>query len=190
MQKAPVRRAALALVLAAAVLASGCGWGDDGDGGAESGQDHNAADVEFAQGMIPHHEQAIEMAELASSRARSDQVKDLAERIQAAQDPEIETMKGWLEDWDEPAEPSMDHGGSTDGGMMAEAEMVDLEGASGEAFDQLFLEMMTKHHQGAVDMAEREVSEGKFADAKELAERIIDTQQAEIEEMDELLSRI
>ena len=115
--------------------------------------DHNAADIAFASDMIPHHQQAVEMADLAAQRASNAQVKSLAAAIKAAQDPEIQTMSGWLSQWGQPV-PSdtdghdmadMSHGdGATMEGMMTDEEMQRLAAASGADFDQLWLELMIK----------------------------------------------
>jgi uncharacterized protein (DUF305 family) len=152
--------------------------------------EHNSADVEFAQMMIPHHEQAVEMAQLAATRAGSDGVKDLASRIEAAQSPEIQEMTGWLTEWGEDVEPTgeMDH--AADSGMMGDAEMAELEAASGTEFDRLFLEMMVAHHTGAIEMAETEIADGQFPEAIALAEAIKSAQEAEIAEMESLLEEL
>ena len=188
-------------ILALAVLAA-CGSDDDsvvGEGteattaasdGAESvdSAEHNDADVKFAQSMIPHHEQAVEMAQLATTRADSAKVKDLAVRIEAAQQPEIDTMTAWLEEWNEEIGGAMDHGEM--GGMMSEDDMSQLEAASGAEFDRMFLEMMKEHHQGAIDMAQTELDEGSYPPALDMAQEIIDGQTEEIEEIDELLAEM
>ena len=183
-----MRRLLCLTILSLAALAGTACGGDDSDTDAGAA-DHNNADVEFAQGMIPHHEQAIEMAELGLEQAESAEVKDLAQRIKDAQAPEIAEMKGWLESWDEPVEPEggmsgMDHG--ADSGMMSDTDMEKLEGAEGAEFDELFLAGMIEHHEGAVTMAEAEVENGQYEPAKELAQKIIDAQEAEIEEMKKL----
>ncbi|MDN3284961.1 DUF305 domain-containing protein [Streptomyces thermocarboxydus] len=202
-----VRRTAVVAAsgVAALVLAACGGSGDDtgaaGHGGhqatdaassapASQGQ-HNAADVSFAKGMIPHHRQAVEMADLAPDRARSAEVKKLAAEIEKAQAPEIEKLSGWLTSWGEtvPAEGAMEHsmhGGGMEGMMSAE-EMTALENASGEAFDTSFMEMMIKHHEGAVEMAKTEQSDGAHAPARKMAADIIASQSAEIEQMKKLL---
>ena len=175
---------------------------------------HNEADVSFAQGMTVHHQQAVEMAELAATRSQNPQVIDLAARIGAAQGPEISTLNSWLEEWgaDVPSADmgggmgGMDHGGTGGmdgmdgmdgmggmggmGGMMTPEQMTQLEQASGPAFDRLFLEMMTEHHTGAVEMARTELAEGSDPRATGLAQTIIDTQQAEIDEMAQLLTQL
>jgi uncharacterized protein (DUF305 family) len=159
-----------------------------------SSKAYNDADIQFSQGMIPHHEQAVEMADVALATAESSQVKDLATRIKAAQDPEILQMTGWLNDWDKPLTASsdmgdMDHGsgGGPSMGLMTAAEMAELEAATGAEFDAMFLDMMIRHHQGAIDMATQEQSKGKFADARNAADSIVTSQQAEIDEMKALL---
>lgn len=185
--------AGAALTMAAVLSACGGGGHDMGSmGGATSSvaasADHNQADVAFAQGMIPHHAQAIEMADLVPSRASDPKVKELATQIKAAQDPEIATMKGWLQSWGQPVPASMsgmDHGSGS--GMMSASEMKDLENANGAAFDKLFLTLMVKHHEGAVAMAKKEQASGKYAPAKDLAGQIIAAQEKEIATMKGLL---
>lgn len=199
--------ASAALLLTAALTLTGCGGEGSGmnGGSAQPAQEFNEADVTFAQEMIPHHVQAIEMAQLAEDRGESDEVKQLAVDVGAAQGPEIEQLTAWLEEWDAdgPSE-SGDHdghgdmgdddtGGDTDdssevSGMMSEDDMAMLEDASGAEFDQMFLEMMIDHHRGAVSMAEIEVDEGEHADAIAMAKRIVTTQEDEIRQMEQLLS--
>ena len=188
------------LVAAAlAVLPVACGP-DDGGHGAEHGQESDAAafnesDVAFAEQMIPHHAQAVDMADLADERAAAPEVGDLAQRIRAAQQPEIDLMEGWLKEWGHPMEEGMDHGDMdmsdmdmSEMGMMSDQAMERLESASGEEFDRLFLSGMREHHLGAVTMAEEELRSGKSPEAKKLAREIIDTQRAEIEEIEALLA--
>jgi len=148
----------------------------------------NDPDVSFAQGMIPHHEQAVEMADLAFEPAREAgaEVVDLATRVKAAQDPEIQQMTGWLEAWDQPMEMSEGDMGSMEG-MMSEEEMAALEAASGTDLDRMWLEMMSAHHQSAIAMAQTEQADGMNAEAIALAGQIIAAQQAEIDEMRGLL---
>jgi uncharacterized protein (DUF305 family) len=177
---------------------------------------HNAADLAFAQQMIVHHQGAIEMADLAPTRAASQQVKDLAVRIKAAQGPEIQQMQGWLTTWGA-AMPSstnasssedttgMDMGGMgsqgqmTSGGvttamsipgMMSDADMQQLTAASGTEFDRLFLQQMIVHHQGALEMAGTELAQGSSAAALALAQSIKTSQTAEITEMQQMLQTL
>jgi uncharacterized protein (DUF305 family) len=158
----------------------------------------NAADVAFAQEMIPHHAQAVDMAGTAVSQATSAQVKVLALQIKAAQDPEIATMTGWLTTWGQKVPDTsmgtgsgMDMGGMPKGeGMMSDSDMTRLSAATGPAFDQFFLEMMVRHHTGAVKMAQQELADGKYEPAKQLAQTIITGQQAEIAEMNQMMASL
>ncbi|MFJ1864180.1 DUF305 domain-containing protein [Streptomyces sp. NPDC088097] len=150
----------------------------------------NAADTAFAQGMVPHHRQAIEMASLAPTRAESAEVKALAEEIKKAQDPEIATLSGWLTSWGQQV-PAADsgHEGHDMSSMMSSAEMDLLAKASGKAFDTEFLRLMVKHHEGAVAMARTERTEGAHQPAKDMADAIIRSQGAEISRMNALLAK-
>ncbi|MGX5184661.1 DUF305 domain-containing protein [Streptomyces avermitilis] len=158
----------------------------------------NGADVTFAQQMIPHHQQAVEMAELAEGRAFDPDVKDLAAAIEKAQDPEISTMRGWLKSWGKPGSstasgmPGMPHGaGGTDmAGMMSDEHMTALKAAQGTAFDKMFAQMMIDHHEGAITMAQDEQKSGRSADAKKLAGTVITNQTAEIAKMNRILGRL
>ncbi|MFY1574325.1 DUF305 domain-containing protein [Verrucosispora sp. WMMD703] len=156
----------------------------------------NAADVMFAQMMIPHHEQAVEMSDLATTRASDPEVKQLATQIKDAQAPEIAQLRAWLTSWGAPMPmangdghgmPEMDHEMP---GMMSEADMTRLAAASGTEFDRQFLTMMIAHHEGAVTMAEEESAQGANPDARALAQRIATTQQAEIDTMRKILARL
>lgn len=186
-----MKRLLLLLVLATLTLTAACGSDDDPavSSGGDSGAAHNDADVEFAQNMIPHHTQAVEMAKMALEKSPDPDVKDLAGRIVKAQGPEIEKLTGWLEDWDEPVEGGAKSGMGGMGGneMMSDEDMAGLEKATAADFDKMFLEMMIKHHKSAIKMAGVELEDGKFADAKALAQEIIDAQEAEITEMEEML---
>ncbi|MEU0715763.1 DUF305 domain-containing protein [Streptomyces lavendulocolor] len=199
------RTAAVAAAATAAVVLAACGGGNDSPAGhdghktslptasatAKEGA-QNAADVAFAKGMIPHHRQAVEMAQLAETRAQSAEVKKLAAEIKKAQDPEIKTLSGWLTSWGEevPKEgESAEHGGHSMSGMMTPEEMDRLEKSSGKAFDTAFMEMMIKHHEGAIEMAKTEQSDGAYQPAKEMAGNIISSQSAEITRMNKLLGK-
>jgi uncharacterized protein (DUF305 family) len=143
-------------------------------------------DVMFAQMMIPHHEQAVEMADVALDQSTSSvEVRQLAVDIKAAQDPEIETMRGWLEAWGAPqAAPSgMEH----DSGMMADTDMGALADAEGAEFDRMWLTMMIEHHEGAITMAQDVLATTEDEEVKAMAEDIIAAQEAEIATMQALL---
>jgi uncharacterized protein (DUF305 family) len=165
---------------------------------------HNDADVAFVQGMIPHHAQAVQMSQLAEQRATNPQVKQLATRIAQAQGPEIQQMQAMLATWGLPAQPTdaagmsgmngMDHGNMQGmpgtAGMMSDQQMQQLGAVSGAAFDRMWLQMMIEHHTGAIQMSQTELRDGLNADAKALAQKIIDAQQTEITEMQNLLTTI
>jgi len=158
--------------------------------------DFNSTDVGFAQGMIPHHAQAIEMADMAIATSTNADVLALAKQIKAAQDPEIEQMTSWLKSWGQKV-PGMTMSGTHDmtgmndmmtDGMMSEMDMTKLAQSTGPSFDRLWLEMMVLHHQGAVTMAKAELVDGKNSGAKTLAQNIITGQQTEIDKMNALVS--
>lgn len=191
-----------ALGLAGALALAGCsaagagdadhssmGHGDAAASDAAPPAGVNDADVAFASGMIMHHRQAIEMSDLVLAKDGLDpEVAALAERIKAAQQPEIDRMQGWLDDWgrsaaaDDPA--GMDHGG-----MMSADELSVLEAAAGADAGAVFLEQMIVHHEGAVAMAETVLDAGESAEVRELAQAVVDDQSAEIAEMQALLAR-
>jgi uncharacterized protein (DUF305 family) len=192
--------------------------GDDGDTQdpdatrtAANGDVYNDADLDFATAMIPHHAQALAMVDLTRGRELSPQVQRLTEDIQAAQVPEIETMVDWLTGWDQPVPETMrdhanaeDSGGmgghdmnDTDGddptdsdmpGMMTDEELADLGAAHGQEFEDMWLAMMIEHHEGAIEMAKDEQAEGVYRPALDLATSIATSQQAEIDQMRELLA--
>lgn len=189
--------AALVLVLAA------CG-GDDASPAAETapivadspapGGDAmvmNDADIEFAQGMIAHHEQALEMAEIAldPTRGAGPAVIDLATRVQAAQEPEIAQMTAWLTAAGAPLtmDTSDGHDMSDMAGMMSVEQMDALAVATGDEFDRMWLEMMIEHHEGAVVQARDVIADGSNPEVLALAQEIITAQQGEIDEMRALL---
>lgn len=147
-----------------------------------SNQTARAGDVMFAQMMIPHHQQAIEMADIALAKtSASQQVRDLATEIKAAQDPEITTMEGWLQVWGVSGAPAtMDHGS---GGMMTKNEMDALKAAEGAEFDRQWVSLMIKHHEGAVTMAEQVLTTTQNPEVKALAEAVVKTQTEEIARM-------
>jgi len=146
----------------------------------------NSADFDYAQRMITHHGQALQMTSLAPARATSKQVKLLAERISAAQKPEIGAMEGWLKTQGKAKEKdsgSHDHGHEVMPGMATDAQLTQLRAAKGKAFDQLFLKLMITHHQGAVTMATEVLSEGNNVLIEEMANDVIAQQTVEINRM-------
>jgi uncharacterized protein (DUF305 family) len=200
MTSVTARVAAVLAALAVALFASSCsspasdGHADHqhGDEPAISGQPagYNADDVAFATNMIPHHQQAVELSALVPDRTTNLELIALAKQISGAQQPEIEAMKVFLVQWKEGgADPSPGHAGhpNTTAGMVDQATMTKLASLNGTEFDQLWLESMISHHQGAIEMAKSEIANGENVDAKALANNVVTTQEAEIGHMKQML---
>ncbi len=159
---------------------------------ADSPAPNNAADVTFVTGMIPHHEQAVEMSELVPQRSTDTAVIKLASDISAAQGPEILTMKALLVQWNSGSDTGHEgHEGGMDGmemqGMVDDPTMARLTSLKGADFDKLWLQSMIGHHEGAIAMANTEIADGANTDAKTLAKQIVTAQQAEIGQMKQML---
>ena len=156
---------------------------------------HNTADVTFTRDMVPHHRQAVEMADLAPSRSSDPRVTMLAAQIAAGQGPEIDQLVGRLRLWGEPVpadHPAMDHGAMDHGamgGMMSGSDMAELAGLQGADFDRKWLSMMIDHHSGAIAMARTELADGADPDSRALATDIVSAQDAEITRMRAILGR-
>ena len=217
----------LAAVAATAVVVSACSntatetaapsnapEASSAPGAANTDATHNDADVMFAQAMIPHHQQAIEMSDMVLSKQGIDrEIVSLANQIKDAQGPEIEQMQGWLRDWraastpspstsmpghdmgDMPSRgdmPGMGHMPGMGGGghgMMSEADMADLQNAQGADAGRVFLTQMIEHHEGAITMAQNEIDNGASPAAIDMARNIVSSQQQEIATMQEILKR-
>ncbi|MGB3325200.1 MAG: DUF305 domain-containing protein [Mycolicibacterium fortuitum] len=176
--------------------------------GAQDAAAHNDADVMFAQHMIPHHQQAVEMSDVLLAKQGIDpRVSELATQIKGAQAPEIEQMQGWLKQWGNPPMPSMsqmpqqghgDMGHANMGhgdmpamqGMVSEADMTALRNAQGVEAAKLYLTHMIAHHEGAITMAQDEIKDGQYAAAVEMAHAIVKTQQQEIDTMRQILGSL
>jgi len=192
-------------IFAVGALLAGCSSSDRPQEGLGTGASvsapapqsaHNQADITFAQQMIPHHQQALEMASVVRSQTGNQRILDLADEIRRAQDPEIQTMTEWLRTWGAPVPSSaMGHDGMPDtdhdamAGSMSAEDMAKLGEVKDAEFDRLWLELMIRHHQGAVDMAKTELAQGSDVGAKQLAQRIVDAQQSEITTMNALLAQ-
>jgi uncharacterized protein (DUF305 family) len=169
--------------LVAAVLLTACNQGGGDQGSAPATAAPNHADVTFTQNMIPHHQQAIETAKLVDAHTKRPQLHTLADAIAVSQGQEVTLMQGWLQDWGKSATPQgMDHGAMHMPGMMSEAEMRQLMATRNQDFDLAFVDLMSTHHQGAIDMATTELRDGSLPKVKRLAQQIIDAQQAEIDQ--------
>jgi uncharacterized protein (DUF305 family) len=183
--------------LAAAIVLSSCGTAamqNQGLSASATSTDqvaaHNADDVMFAQMMIPHHQQAVELAAMVPDRSNNPDVIALAAKIAGEQQPEIDTMKALLLQWNvDPNEMSHEsgHAGMAMTGMVNDATMVRLDSLKGASFDMLWLQSMISHHQGAIEMAKTEIADGKSADLITLAKNIVAAQQAEIDQMKQML---
>jgi uncharacterized protein (DUF305 family) len=209
--------------LAALVVAAGCSNSDDSASEhpsdhmtsasataaatttAPAAEAHNEADVMFAQHMIPHHQQAIEMSDMLLPKQGIDpRVTQLATQIKAAQGPEIQQMQGWLNQWgnpamapmpsgdmDMPGHGEMDMPGMSSGqGMMSEQDMRALQNAQGVEASKLFLTQMSAHHEGAIAMAQTEIKDGQYPAAVEMARSIVTSQQQEIDTMRGILASL
>ncbi|MFB6848956.1 DUF305 domain-containing protein [Streptomyces sp. NPDC056373] len=146
----------------------------------------NSADVSYVRMMIEHHAQALVMTELAPGRAESKDVKRIAERIAAGQKPEIEAMKGWLKSYGKPLKAER-HEHTAMPGMATQAQLKKLRAADGQAFDHLFLTLMTTHHQGAITMATDVKGQGNNIRVEEMADEVIAQQTSEITRMRNML---
>jgi uncharacterized protein (DUF305 family) len=162
------------LLLLSALLITGCATAP------EANSEFSTADLKFAEEMIPHHEQAILMSDIALTNSTSEEVLALARDIKAAQAPEVELMGSWQ------GVRTSTHMGHTMDGMLSETEIQNLRDAEGATFDRLFLQGMIKHHEGAIKMAQK-VLDSKNAEVAALASAIIDAQEKEIAFMQELI---
>ncbi|TCC30658.1 DUF305 domain-containing protein [Kribbella sindirgiensis] len=178
---------------AATAGANGAGKGTTSAGASAPAADHNEADVAFASHMILHHQQALQMSGMAKWQATSAQVKQLAAAITTAQEAEMKQMSGWLTGWGEPV-PAASHSGHAMEdeipGMMTEDEMHELGKTKGSMFDRVWIQMMIKHHLGALTMAKAEQTGGRSPAATTLANRITTAQTAEIATLNRLLAQL
>jgi uncharacterized protein (DUF305 family) len=193
----PPRHRITAVLITGALLFTACGGHDMSDMStgstdtnvSDSERGFNDADVMFAQMMIPHHEQAIELADMAldPTLMASEQVKALASQIKSAQDPEIDLMAQWLNEWEQPLmDMSVDHSMTMEG-MLSVDELGAIGQMNGEEFDQAWIRAMIAHHQGAIEMADKVKTEGESALVQGLADTIIQAQKSEIDALELLL---
>lgn len=193
-------RIATGLVVLGVVLPmAACGSGDEHVEPApsattttdEQGPPHNSADVAFAEGMIPHHQQALALAALVPGRSTNPAVIKIAAGIAAQQGPEVTAMRAMMIQWQVDPPATSHHGGSSGSGnqqgMVDDATMATLKTLKGAQFDTLWLKSMIGHHQGAVAMAKTEIADGESQDMKVMANNIVITQEAEIGDLKQLL---
>ena len=162
------------LVVIGLFLLSGCATSE------QSNSEFSPSDVNFAEMMIPHHEQAIEMSEIAFKNTMNSEILQLAQEIKDAQAPEIDLMKSWA------GVKLSTHAGHMMDGMLSEDELNALREATGAEFDRLFLQAMIRHHQGAIEMA-MDVKNSNSMVVADLSAAIIKQQEIEITRMEELL---
>jgi uncharacterized protein (DUF305 family) len=174
-----MRRIVLALVAAIVLAACNQAGQDQSSGSATPAP--NDADVTFTQNMIPHHQQAIDMAKLVDTHTDRPELRQLADSIITSQGEEITQLQGWLRSWGKPQTPDgMGHGGMDMPGTMSLADMSHLMDLEDTKFDLAFAQMMAEHHQGAIDMAKAELGNGSLPEVKQFAQKVIDDQQKEV----------
>ena len=152
----------------------------------QSASDFSGTDIMFAQMMIPHHQQAVDMSTLAETHTTKPEVLALAKQIKDAQAPEIKQMTTWIKSSGAGMEMGHDMGM---GGMLSDEQMTALDNAQGADFDKLYLEGMIAHHEGAIEMAQM-ITGSTNAEAKELGGNIVTSQTAEIEKMKQMLAAL
>jgi uncharacterized protein (DUF305 family) len=148
---------------------------------------YTGADVMFLQMMIPHHQQAIDISNIALKTSKDAELLALANTIIKAQTAEIVQMKSWLKDAE--ATTDMGHSMSGMGGMLDAAELSTLSAATGKAFDSLWLKGMIGHHDGAIHMTTM-IADASNAEIKTFGENVVRDQSAQIEQMRVMLKRI
>lgn len=198
MSRRSLRRALLPAVLVLPLMLTACGGGDGapasaagaaGDAPAASG--HNAQDVMFLQMMIAHHEQGVEMAEVAAGRAKRADVRSLAAAVAATQKQEVTMMTSWLEKWSEPTTTDHEPGAHAEhGGLPATGpkEIRTLKSTTGAGFEPAFLNLFVGHQHNAVKMAEAETGKGGDPEVKAFAKRIRESRTDQIRQMLRMLN--
>ena len=191
-----LRTRSLGLGLVMALTFAGCGGSsvsDVADKAVDAAKDavgFNDSDLNFTQMMIPHHEQAIEMADIALDPlvGASDSVKAIATRIKNAQDSEVTKMKAFLTSWKERLTgDSSDHHSDQMSGMLSAEDLKKLSSLRGAEFDRAWMTDMIEHHEGAIEMAKDVLKDGKDSAVKALANLVATVQDSEILEMKKLL---
>lgn len=175
----------LLISLIAVLGLSGCSLISNAGHAAMGNGEFDGNAVHFAQMMIPHHEQAVQLSDLALQISDNPEVRDLATRIKSAQSPEITQMKSWLKSV---GMPDMNHIMDMPG-FVDDAQFAAIKELAGNAFDVLWLNLMIEHHKGAIEMV-ADIANNKTAEVKQLGEEIVASQSAEIAEMEALLKTL
>lgn len=208
LRRVPRRPALLAAVAAAlvAALTSGCSGSEDEEPApavhtASNGDVFNDADAEFAAALLQHHAVALHLVDLSRGRGVSDELPAIADQILTTETVEIETVTDWLTAWDQTVPGTIrDHAnahaaergeeigvpGGDLPGMPSHDDLEELDGLDGPEFDRAWLELMIAHHEGAIELAEAEIDEGRFEPAIELARSVAEAQQDQVEQMETL----
>jgi uncharacterized protein (DUF305 family) len=177
------------------ILVAGCSSDTGSTAAGSASSAYNEADVKFAQTMIPHHEQAVEMADAILGKQRvPPEIMQLAQQIKDTQLPEVEALRGFLAGWQQPLIPDHSSEAHEDRwaaeGDLTPEEMQALKAADAGKGQRLFLRGMIKHHKGAIAMVQEEIDNGENPDAVKLAQRIKNGQSAQIKTMETLLARL
>ncbi|MFD5093002.1 DUF305 domain-containing protein [Amycolatopsis thailandensis] len=176
------RRLPMALFALVVWVLAGCSTAT-GAAPAASTPGANQADVTFSQQMVPHHQQSIQVANLASERSASEYVKATAAKIVKAESAEVQTMTGWLQAWNAAVLPAAGHAGHAMPGMITEGQVASLQNLTGAEFDKTWLPLMAEHLRNGVTMAKTVLSSGEHAETKALAQEIVENQTAAIDEI-------
>ncbi len=182
-----MRRAVL--VLAAALVTAGCA----GPAAAQKppAGPHNDTDVMFAQMTLDHHRQGAEVVALAADRARRPEVRQLAAQMSEQWAAESATLTGWLTGWGAALRPDPDagvHAGHGDLHSLRPADVEELTGADGAAFDTTALSLLLGHHHNGIEVARLEAAQGANPEVRQFAERLTGTRQGQVRQMLALLA--
>jgi len=180
---------ALIMVMALAGCSKDGSMGMDHEGhSSEASGDLSGDDVMFLQMMIPHHQQAIDMSDLALTKSTDSELLALAKDIRDGQGAEIVKMKAWLAGANAGMDPGHSMGDSM-GGMLSDSELAALKAATGKSFDLLWLKGMTGHHDGAIDMAAM-IEDAENAEIKSFGQAIVSAQSAQNKQMAAMIKRL
>jgi uncharacterized protein (DUF305 family) len=162
---------------------AGCSTATGAAPAAAGGPGANQADITFSQQMVPHHQQSIQVANLASERSASEFVKTVADKIIKAESAEVQTMTGWLQSWNAAVLPAAGHAGHSMPGMITAGQVAALQNLTGAEFDRTWLPLMAEHLRNGVTMAKTVLSSGEHPETKALAQEIVENQTAAIDEI-------
>lgn len=194
------KKSGIFLIIIVALLAVVMGMSRNGDHGSsgmhemmesdekQASMTLSGADVMFLQMMIPHHQQAVDISNIALAKSRDSELIALATNIRDGQSAEIIQMKAWLNAASEDLEMGHSMGDSM-GGMLTEVELSDLDAATGNLFDLLWLKAMTNHHDGALHMTTM-IKDASNADIKLFGENVVTAQTAQIKQMELMITRL